>query len=234
MNLLQDAGTNWQFDIFALADATPGNTLSLLAFHLFVQAGHIEKFQLNEGKLCRYLRRIEQGYDASNPYHNSIHVASVLQMTHMLLCHGGLLKSHAFSGSLHLASYWSAVVHDFEHGGLNNDFLIKTGHPIALVYNDQSPLENHHLAAAFGLYIDPSMQYMPVSSAGLHLHPIMSTLSYSGMMHSVVLWHGMAWLCSAVLYHAMCCAMLCYALLCFALLCITICRMMIAQSMQAT
>ena len=160
---LQDASTNWQFDIFALAGATPGNTLSLLAFHLFSQAGHIKKFQLDEGKLCRYLHRIEQGYDASNPYHNSLHVASVLQMTHMLLCHGGLLKSNAFSGSLHLASYWSAVVHDFEHGGLNNDFLIKTVHPIALVYNDQSPLENHHLAAAFGLFIDPSMQYMTVS-----------------------------------------------------------------------
>ena len=93
----------------------------------------------------------------------SLHVASVLQMTHMLLCHGGLLKSNAFTGSLHLASYWSAVVHDFEHGGLNNDFLIKTAHPITLIYNDQSPLENHHLAAAFRIFIDPACQYMMVS-----------------------------------------------------------------------
>ncbi|KAL0043699.1 hypothetical protein WJX82_003553 [Trebouxia sp. C0006] len=158
--LLQAAEKNWQFDIFGLAEATPGNTLSLLAFHLFKQAGHVKKFSLDEGKLCRYLHKIEQGYDAGNPYHNSLHVASVLQMTHMLLCHGGLLKSNAFAGSLHLASYWSAVVHDFEHGGLNNDFLIKTAHPIALIYNDQSPLENHHLAAAFGIWIDPQCQYM--------------------------------------------------------------------------
>lgn len=64
----------------------------------------------------------------------STHVASVLQMTHMLLCHGGLLKSNAFSGTLHLASYWAAVVHDFQHGGFNNDFLIKTADPIALLY----------------------------------------------------------------------------------------------------
>ncbi|DBA82086.1 TPA: hypothetical protein ACH3X1_016801 [Trebouxia sp. C0004] len=159
--LLQAAEKNWQFDIFGLAEATPGNTLSLLAFHLFKQAGHVKKFSLDEGKLCRYLHKIEQGYDAGNPYHNSLHVASVLQMTHMLLCHGGLLKSNAFAGSLHLASYWSAVVHDFEHGGLNNDFLIKTAHPIAMVYNDQSPLENHHLAAAFRIWIDPQCQYMP-------------------------------------------------------------------------
>ena len=103
----------------------------------------------------------------------SLHVASVLQMTHMLLCHGGLLKSNAFAGSLHLASYWSAVVHDFEHGGLNNDFLVKTAHPIALIYNDQSPLENHHLAAAFRIWIDPQCQYMTVGTHPLR-HPGMA------------------------------------------------------------
>ncbi len=97
-------------------------------------------------------------------------MASVLQMTHMLLCHGGLLKSNAFAGSLHLASYWSAVVHDFEHGGLNNDFLIKTAHPIALIYNDQSPLENHHLAAAFRIWIDPQCQYMTVGTQAHRNH----------------------------------------------------------------
>ena len=56
----------------------------------------------------------------------SVHVASVVQMTHMLLCHGGILKSGAMTPSQHWASLWSALVHDFEHGGLNNDFLIKT------------------------------------------------------------------------------------------------------------
>ena len=35
--LLQGAEKTWQFDIFRLAEATPGNTLSLLAFHLFKQ-----------------------------------------------------------------------------------------------------------------------------------------------------------------------------------------------------
>lgn len=67
---LQGAENNWQFDIFALADATPGNTLSLLAFYLFGRAGFIQQFNLDEGKLCCFLQRIEKGYDASNPYHN--------------------------------------------------------------------------------------------------------------------------------------------------------------------
>ena len=78
----------------------------------------------------------------------SIHVASVVQMTHMLLVHGGILKSNVMNRVQQLASYWSATVHDYEHGGCNNDFLIKTAHPLAVTYNDSSPLENHHLAAS--------------------------------------------------------------------------------------
>lgn len=63
-----------------------------------------------------------------------------------------------------MGTYWSAAVHDYEHGGLNNDFLIKTSHPLAITYNDQSPLENHHHAAAVRLLVyDPSCRYSAVS-----------------------------------------------------------------------
>lgn len=92
----------------------------------------------------------------------SIHVAAVVQMTHMLLCHGGVLKSGAMGQLEHWASIWSAAVHDFEHGGLNNDFLCKTQHHLAITYNDESPLENHHLAAATRLLSDPEFAYLPV------------------------------------------------------------------------
>lgn len=94
----------------------------------------------------------------------SIHVASVVQMSHMLLCHGGIMQSKALGKIQLLSAYWSAAVHDYEHGGVNNDFLIKTAHPLAITYNDQSPLENHHLAAAVRLMFDPELSYRPVSS----------------------------------------------------------------------
>ena len=84
-------------------------------------------------------------------------------MTHMLLCHGGVLKNKAMSRMQQVATYWSACVHDHEHGGLNNDFLVKTRHPLALTYNDQSPLENHHVASASKLICQPEYQYLPVS-----------------------------------------------------------------------
>lgn len=51
----------------------------------------------------------------------------------------------------HLAAYLAAIVHDYEHVGRTNDYLINSGDALALRYNDRAPLENHHLAAAFAV-----------------------------------------------------------------------------------
>ena len=42
-----------------------------------------------------------------------------------------------------------AFVHDVGHTGVNNNFLVQTGSQLALRFNDQSPLENMHVAIAF-------------------------------------------------------------------------------------
>lgn len=67
---MQNAGEDWQFDIFAYADLTPGYSLSLLFFYLVKQTGLLQALALDEVKLCKYLQKIEKGYDPDNPYHN--------------------------------------------------------------------------------------------------------------------------------------------------------------------
>ncbi len=71
-----------------------------------------------------------------------------------------------------LALYCSAAMHDYDHPGLNNQFLVTTSSPLvkvynyahfclhryanifpfkAVLYNDRSVLENHHAAASWSL-----------------------------------------------------------------------------------
>ena len=52
-----------------------------------------------------------------------------------------------------LALFCSAAMHDYEHPGRNNQFLVAINSPLALLYNDKSVLENHHAAASWKLLI---------------------------------------------------------------------------------
>ncbi|KAJ8783169.1 hypothetical protein J1605_009777 [Eschrichtius robustus] len=49
------------------------------------------------------------------------------------------------------AIIFSAAIHDYEHTGTTNNFHIQTRSDPAILYNDRSVLENHHLSAAYRL-----------------------------------------------------------------------------------
>lgn len=46
-------------------------------------------------------------------------------------------------------------MHDLGHKGLSNDYLCKVSDPLALLYNDRSPHENHHVAQTWRLLTAP-------------------------------------------------------------------------------
>lgn len=48
----------------------------------------------------------------------------------------------------------AALVHDVDHPGLGNGFLVNIKDELALLYNDQSVLANHSVAQAFILLKD--------------------------------------------------------------------------------
>ena len=48
-----------------------------------------------------------------------------------------------------LALIVSAISHDLDHDGYNNAYQINASTNLALIYNDQSPLEMYHCAVAF-------------------------------------------------------------------------------------
>ena len=73
-------------------------------------------------------------------------------MTHMLLTHGGIWQSNAMNWMEVHTTYWSAITHDFEHGGVNNDFMVLT--PMHLHHHYQ-----HHMpVTAICMLLPPAVQ----------------------------------------------------------------------------
>lgn len=100
-----------------------------------------------------FMDAAEAGHIRSNPYHNWFHAVDVSHAVWRLSQHcrlSSIVSSHEY-----LALIVSAVCHDIGHMGLNNAFLMETSHPLALMYNDRSPLENMSGAKLFAILAMP-------------------------------------------------------------------------------
>ncbi|KRZ54069.1 putative 3',5'-cyclic phosphodiesterase pde-1 [Trichinella nativa] len=106
-------------------------------------------------KFEAFLNKLQQGYSKhNNPYHNLVHAADVTQTAHWLLAQSGLVECLT---DLELFAYlFAAMVHDFEHTGHTNNYHVQSSSDYALIYNDRSVLENHHVSAIFRLMHDSS------------------------------------------------------------------------------
>nr|XP_025042032.1 cGMP-inhibited 3',5'-cyclic phosphodiesterase B isoform X4 [Pelodiscus sinensis] len=61
-----------------------------------------------------------------------------------------------------MALYVAAAMHDYDHPGRTNAFLVATNAPQAVLYNDRSVLENHHAASAWNLFLSrPEYNFLP-------------------------------------------------------------------------
>ncbi|XP_052711995.1 cGMP-inhibited 3',5'-cyclic phosphodiesterase 3A-like isoform X4 [Crassostrea angulata] len=58
-----------------------------------------------------------------------------------------------------MALYTAAAMHDFDHPGRTNAFLVATNAKEAVLYNDRSVLENHHAAQAWSLFMKEPVLY---------------------------------------------------------------------------
>uniref|UniRef100_A0A8D2AK67 Phosphodiesterase n=1 Tax=Sus scrofa TaxID=9823 RepID=A0A8D2AK67_PIG len=109
----------------------------------------LKKFRIPVDTMVTYMLTLEDHYHPDVAYHNSLHAADVLQSTHVLLATPAL--DAVFTDLEILAALFAAAIHDVDHPGVSNQFLINTNSELALMYNDESVLENHHLAVGFKL-----------------------------------------------------------------------------------
>nr|KAF6349629.1 phosphodiesterase 4C [Myotis myotis] len=139
----------WGLDVFKVAELSGNRPLTAIIFSIFQKRDLLKTFQIPVDTLATYLLTLEGHYHADVAYHNSLHAADVAQSTHVLLAMPAL--EAVFTDLEVLAAIFASAIHDVDHPGVSNQFLINTNSELALMYNDASVLENHHLAVGFKL-----------------------------------------------------------------------------------
>ncbi|TPX66966.1 hypothetical protein SpCBS45565_g04146 [Spizellomyces sp. 'palustris'] len=140
---------HWSWSIFEFEALTGGRPLAVLGMHLMQAGGLGDRLKIPLDRVARFLRKVEAVYRPEVPYHNATHAADVLQAIHCFIKASTLNPTDLEC----FAAYLAAIIHDLDHPGVNNNFLVVTQNPKAILYNDRSVLENHHLATGFSIML---------------------------------------------------------------------------------
>lgn len=141
------------FNIFELQRVSSGREFLILGYEIAMQNFLLEKCGVDRYTYINFLDGLARSYNEITiaPYHCRTHAADVLQALHVFMKEGGLQQLLQLSPIEHLGAIVAAMAHDTDHPGLNNGFLVNSKDEMALLYNDQSVLENHHVAQTFML-----------------------------------------------------------------------------------
>ncbi|XP_034743972.1 cAMP-specific 3',5'-cyclic phosphodiesterase 4B-like isoform X1 [Etheostoma cragini] len=139
----------WGLNIFKVAEHSHNRPLTCIMYSIFQERDLMRTFKIPTDTFVTFMLTLEGHYHSDVAYHNSLHAADVAQSTHILLSTPAL--DAVFTDLEILAAIFAAAIHDVDHPGVSNQFLINTNSELALMYNDESVLENHHLAVGFKL-----------------------------------------------------------------------------------
>ena len=111
--------------------------------------------------LWNFVARIETGYN-DNPYHNFRHAVDV---THTVYRYVTITEPRTHVTHVEkFALLVAALSHDLDHPGVNNAFLVNTRDRLATLYNDNSVLENSHIAFLYDLIATRQTRHAAVAT----------------------------------------------------------------------
>lgn len=87
-----------------------------------------------------FMSTLEDHYVKDNPFHNSLHAADVTQSTNVLLntpALEGVFTPLEVGGAL-----FAACIHDVDHPGLTNQFLVNSSKCSILFWNTKIVIDN--------------------------------------------------------------------------------------------
>ncbi|CAA9990821.1 3',5'-cyclic nucleotide phosphodiesterase beta, putative [Plasmodium knowlesi strain H] len=96
--------------------------------------------------IINFLSFVEKQYN-NVPYHNTIHATMVTQKFFCLSKKLGIYDHMEYK--IRLVMFISGICHDVGHPGYNNLFFVNSLHPLSIIYNDISVLENYHASITF-------------------------------------------------------------------------------------
>ncbi|KAJ3005394.1 UNVERIFIED_CONTAM: High affinity cAMP-specific and IBMX-insensitive 3',5'-cyclic phosphodiesterase 9A, partial [Siphonaria sp. JEL0065] len=134
---------NWAWD---------ENELFGLFEFIFEDLGLISEFKIEVTTLRKFLVAVRDSYN-NNPFHNFKHCFCVSQMMFGILNTSKVVEKLKPIDKLVLLL--STIGHDLDHPGFSNTYQINAATDLAIIYNDISPLENHHSAVLFTLLSHP-------------------------------------------------------------------------------
>ena len=132
----------WDYDIFAL----PPSSLLPLVYSFFSHFAFFSLFAIPLPVFSRFICSIQLQYHA-NPFHSFYHAVDVAQTCFVLLT--SFHASRCLTAVEQFSLLIAALCHDVSHPALNNSYQVSAQTQLALIYNDQSVLENHHAAVTF-------------------------------------------------------------------------------------
>lgn len=86
LNLLSDVN-NFTFDVFDLSDKVGLDTIKLLTAEIFTKKDYFNRL-IKKSTFNHFIKEVSVGYYRTNPYHNDIHSADVLQTVFVMLSQG--------------------------------------------------------------------------------------------------------------------------------------------------
>lgn len=168
MQDITQAISSWHFAAHDFTTDEVTRAAMLMLEHA-LQAPELESARIPRDAMTTFLVTTRRRYRRKREvhYHNWRHAVDVTQSLFCFLLALDVLPplgsshSHHSSGASALSRLLtpldalillvSAIGHDVGHPGVNNAFLVASSHPLSLLYNDRSVLENFHCAGYWQL-----------------------------------------------------------------------------------
>eukprot|EP00747_Dinoflagellata_sp_TGD_P089602 gnl/TRDRNA2_/TRDRNA2_164387_c0_seq2.p1 gnl/TRDRNA2_/TRDRNA2_164387_c0~~gnl/TRDRNA2_/TRDRNA2_164387_c0_seq2.p1 ORF type:complete len:931 (-),score=165.28 gnl/TRDRNA2_/TRDRNA2_164387_c0_seq2:202-2994(-) len=141
-----ESANEWRIDYWALTEEAQ--------FALFLQTMEecsvFSEIEVSLATMRKFFSAVKKMY-RDTPYHNFLHALSTVHYSYRFLkaadVQSKLSKPDIFAMCV------ASLCHDIDHRGRNNAFEVLTRSDLAIRYNDQAPLENHHCAQAFTIIL---------------------------------------------------------------------------------